>query len=295
MIVQGMHGLGDNLHQRCVIRELSKKHEIWLETSWPLVYWDMPEVRLLARGTSLRTQVKNAVRSAAQFTRQAPPRGASSLQVWYRPDEVKRHGSVLAAMCSGVRVPIGDFRMPMRPEWIEKADKVLEGVTKPVMFFRPLVERREWTGCGARNPRVNDYAALFQSIRDRFHVVSVADLEEKQEWLASADLEADQKFHRGELDAETIFGVAHRASLIFTSPGFATVLGQALSRPTVTVFGGYEDARSFSAGAGYGPWLALEPKHPCACWSHHHNCPKDLDVPAAQARLGAFVEASCGM
>src|SRR3546814_11400043 len=39
--VQGMHGLGDNLHQRAILRHLMQSHEVWLETPWPCIYHDL--------------------------------------------------------------------------------------------------------------------------------------------------------------------------------------------------------------------------------------------------------------
>jgi hypothetical protein len=30
----GHHGLGDNLHQRALIRQLMEKYDVWLDTSW---------------------------------------------------------------------------------------------------------------------------------------------------------------------------------------------------------------------------------------------------------------------
>jgi ADP-heptose:LPS heptosyltransferase len=289
-----MHGLGDNLHQRSVIRQLAAKHDVWLETSWPCVYWDMPELNLMARGTKLRTQVKNSEREADRFTRAEPPR-APELTVRYPPRAVKEHGSVLKAMSNICGVPPGDFRLPIKPEWLAKADALIAALKpqKPLMFFRPLVERVEWTGGKTRNPDPQGFAELFRLIADRFFVVSIADLVKDVEWEVGQPLKADVRFHRGELDIETVFGLASRSALMFGAPGFQTVMGQAIGTPGVTVFGGYEDASSFSSGAVYAPWLPIEPIRPCPCWTHHHQCRKRIDVQNQSKRLLEFVEAHC--
>lgn len=293
LVVAGMQGMGDCIHQRAVVRELSKRFEVWLETSWPLVYWDMPNVHLLASNTILRTQQKNVARERGQFET-AAPRGAQVIRVSSPSRRIMALGSVLAAMSETAGVRVGDFRLPVRDEWLEKADAVLAKADRPVMFFRPLTVRKEWTGAQTRNPRPEHYAALFEAIREQFYVVSVADLVPGAEWIVGDELPADLKLHKGELDAEALFGVVARADLVFTSPGFGTVLGQALGRPGVTVFGGYEDARSFSVGAAYAPWLPIQPQHPCPCWSHTHACPKDIDVPSAIGKLTEFVDAVLG-
>jgi len=287
-----MQGMGDCLHQRAVIRELQKSHDVWLETSWPAIYWDMPEVRLLPSGTTLRTQRKNIERERGQFTSERPPRDAARIMVHTPPREILRVGSVLGAMSSLVGVPVGDFRLPVRDEWLAKADAVLERLNpqKPVMFFRPLTVRTEWTGGQTRNPDPKAYRELYESVRDQFYVVSIADLMPGKEWLVGSELSADVAFHAGELDVETLFGLAKRSALMFGAPGFITVMGQAVGTPTVTVFGGYEDARSFSPGARFSPWLPIEPIRPCPCWSHTHECRKEIDVPAAKVKLLAFME-----
>ena len=288
--VIGMHGMGDCLHQRAIIRQLLERYSVYLETSWPLIYWDMPQLRMMARGTTLRTQMKNATREASKFYAKQAPAIAERIKVEYPSAMVRSYGSVLKAMSARVGVPVGDFRLPVRPEWLAKADKVLEPAAqgRPVMLFRPLVERKEWTGGVTRNPRASDYEFLFESIRRDYFVVSVADLVPGLEWMRGKVLPAGLKFHHGELDAETLFGIAARAALIFSAPGFATVLGQALGTPGVTVFGGYETKSSFSSGADYAPWLPIEPQTPCDCWRHDHDCPKDIDSAAAMAKLREF-------
>jgi len=286
-----MHGLGDNLHQRSVVRELAKEYEVWLETSWPCIYWDMPEVKLLGRGTSLRTQLKNQQRESASFTSEAPPHGAEVLKIHYPPREVKARGSVLRAMSHMCGVQAGDFRLPLRPEWLAKADALIESLVpdRPLMLFRPLVMRKEWTGGQTRNPDEIQYAELYEMIRARFFVISVADLVPDVEWTTGPVSRADVCFHRGELDAQTLFGLAKRSALLFGAPGFITVMGQAVGTPTITVFGGYEDASSFSSGAKSSPWLAIEPIRPCPCFTHSHRCRKAIDMRQARAKVESFI------
>lgn len=299
LIVQGMHGMGDNLHQRSIIRELSKAYSVWLETSWPCIYWDMPDVHFMRRGAQgLRTQLKNQAREADSFTLRHPPHDTPTLKIHYPPREVKARGSVLRAMSYSAGVPEGDFRFPVHPDWIAKADRIIEDLKpdRPLMFFRPLVMRREWTGGATRNPDAAQYAELYEMLRERFYVVSVADLVADVEWTEGPALRADVCFHRGELDVETLFGLAKRSALLFGAPGFVAVMGQAIGTPTVTVFGGYEDASSFSSGAKLPgtKWLPVEPIRPCPCWTHNHQCRKRLDMTLAKKRINHFLK-ECGL
>lgn len=281
IFVQGMHGLGDNLHQRAIVRELLRREEVWLETPWPSVYHDLP-VHVVSKGSRLRTQAKNAERERGMF--EPAPRSMSRvITVRYPPAAVRGCGGVLAAMSAQCRVPVGDFSLPV--PW----EHGLALPDRPVLVLRPMVERREWGGNRARNPDPEAYEAIYAALRGRYFVVSVADLEPGKEWLAQSEPEADMKFHAGELDFRQLAALWKAADLVLTPSGFGAVLAQAVGTPVISVFGGYERGYSFSAGAKRTPTLAIEPIRPCDCFSHRHACQKAIDIPAALERVEAFL------
>lgn len=299
VLVQGMHGLGDNLHQRAIIRHLMQHHEVWLASSWVAPYHDLiaDGLRVIRRNTALRTQAKNSARESGLFHVGTcyPKR---YVETGYPPEAVRRLGSVLAAMCetSGVSYADADFRLPVPQSWRDAAAGALVSrgwdARRPVMLYRPLVERREWLN-PARNPDHAAYARLFRLIRDRFFVVSVADLEPGVEWMVGEPVEVDLSFHRGELPFEALAGLADISSLVYCAPGFATVLAQAVGTPVATVFGGYENSSSFAGGARFTPTLGIDPIRPCSTWSHDDGWDKEIDHPAAERRLNAFVTEHC--
>lgn len=295
LLVNGMHGLGDNLHQRAIVRELMKTWDVWLETPWPCLYHDLGNLKLVGRGSRLRTQAKNAQRESARYSDVPVPADTRSLAVRYPPDAVRQRGSVLAAMAAQCAVEPGDFRIPIRPEWAARAQELLEkwAPDRPVLVVRPLVERKEWGGCRNRNPDAQVYRKLFDGIRERFFVVSLADLEPGKEWLSGDALPADVSLHAGELDIEAMAGLFGQAAAVYTAPGFAVILAQAVGTPVVSVFGGYESSASFSAGAAFSPYLGLDPARPCQCFSHVHNCDKRMDVEVARKRMREFLDEHC--
>lgn len=295
LLVNGMHGLGDNLHQRAVVRELMKSWDVWLETPWPCLYHDLNGLKLVGKGSRLRTQAKNAQREAGRYSDAPVPAGTRSLEVRYPPDAVRQRGSVLAAMAAQCAVEPGDFRLPIRPEWGAKAQALLAQwkPDRPILIVRPLVERKEWGGCRNRNPDVRVYRYLFDAIREQFFVVSLADLEPGKEWLSGDALPADVSLHAGELDIEVMAGLFAQAAAVYTAPGFAVILSQAVGTPVVSVFGGYESSASFSAGAVFSPYLGLDPVTPCQCFSHVHNCDKRMDLEAARERMREFLDEHC--
>ena len=285
LLLWGMHGLGDNLHQRALVRELSKSHELWLKTSYPQIYHDFPELHLVHLNSPVRVMAKNEARSAQLYCAE-PPASLPVIRVSYPPEDVKKTGSVLGAMSKVCGVALGDFRMPVPPEW--RMPQIDTG-GRPLLVYRPLTERAESIGYATRNPDATAYNALFKAIRGEFFVVSVADVERGKEWLVGPPVAADLQLHAGELDFEALAGLFHSAALVFGAPGFATILAQAVGTPMVTVFGGFEDARSYSAGARFSPWLAIEPTKPCNCWTHGHDCDKRIDLASAVKRVQDFV------
>lgn len=289
MFIQGMHGLGDNVHQRAIIRQLARHHaEIWLETSWPQLYHDLP-VRCVARPTSLRTQTKNAKRHQDSFCTHSAP---VDLSITYSPDQVRRSGSVLMAMAETARVRGNlDFRFPVPTEWVEKARSFIGDVTHPILLYRPLVERKEWGGCRNRNPDPQAYVELFNLVRRGYYVISVADLSPGEEWVVSGSVSPDMEFHHGELHFEVLAGLFKLASLVWASPGFAIPLAQAIETPVVGVFGGYESPRSFAGGERFAPHLWIAPPNPCECFSHTHRCEKKIDVSQWVTTLQEFSHA----
>lgn len=289
-----MHGLGDNIHERALIRQLIDAGKtVYLETSWPSVFHDFTasgRLFFLRKTTRLRTQEKNSTREANRFARVAPT-PATSIRVWYPPLAVRRNGSVLRAMLAeaGANPDKTDFRLPVPAEWAQRLP-ALKRDGRPLMIYRPLVERVEWD-CKARNPDVTAYRYILDAIRDQFFVVSIADLVPGKEWLVDKrPFRADAEFHRGELTFEMLAALTRAASLVYCSPGFMVPLSQAVGTPAVVVFGGYERAYSFSAGAAFTPFCGIEPVTPCDCFSHSHRCEKRIDVDAAMQRIKLFVD-----
>jgi len=245
-------------------------------------------LKVVNKPTTLRTQAKNARREAGLFHKNAP-QNARTRKVWYAPREVRARGGVLAAMCQNCDVSYerADFRLPVKPEWIAAAREAVP-TDKPILVYRPLVERTEWNGCAARNPDHDAYAKLFDSIRDRFYVVSIADLVPGVEWMTSRPVSADKEFHAGELPFETLAGLFSIAAMAYTAPGFAVILAQAVGCPVAAVFGSYEASYSFSGGARYSPYLGIDPIVPCDDFKHDNTKDKTIDIPKAKSRLALF-------
>lgn len=299
LLVHGMHGLGDCIHQRAIIRALLKRDfHIALETAWPCVYYDLAgsDLRFIRKPVALRAQLKNAARESAAFSAPIPPHhGIRSVQISYRRDGIAKlpSHSVLEAMFASAGIledyANADFRLPIPAEW--HTPTLAIPTDKPLMIYRPLVERPEWRGSGIRNADVDHYAELVAMIRDSFFVVSIADLEPNREWIVGPQLIADIAFHHGELTFEAMAALVSRAAFLYTSNGFPAVLGPAVGVPTISVQGGYEPAAWLGDGAKHALYLGIDTITPCNCGTPGCNrpCTKAINMPHARAAVAEFM------
>lgn len=301
--IQGMHGMGDCLHQRAILRQLMQRYSVTLETSWPAMYHDLiaEGLHVARRPVALRTQTKNATRpsEAAKFS----PRHQflrAGMRVSYQGQQVLQTQSktILEVMCNvtGTDYASADYRLPVPDDWDDALFRVLDArpkqiSEKPWMFYRPLVARPEWRGSMARNADPGAYDELYRRIRDRYFVVSVADLGGGAETIVGPPADADLVFHQGELVFEALAALAKQSDLIFTSSGFASILGPAVGTKTLSIVGGYEDPRCHDSGKKFAPYLAIGPERPCSCWTSACNrtCDKKINMDFATGLVDGFL------
>jgi hypothetical protein len=293
LVVTGMYGLGDCIHQRAPIRELMKQYDVTLEGFYPSITRDLVEGGL--KFNSLAGRLSPRIRDGGKA---APAvrlgNAARHMRLTYNPAEIKKAGSILSAQFAscGLKMPEQpDFSLPVRSEWRDKARALIAAwkPSKPVLVYRPIVQNKVWE-CPSRSPDPAAYAELFAEIKDRFFVVSIADLTQ-QEWIVGPEQGADVKLHHGEVDFETLAGLFAESAMVFANPGFSPVLAQAVGAPCIIVYGGNESFRTTnSVGAHLAPTLAIEPVNPCECHARTHDCDKRIDVPAAIEKVIAFAE-----
>jgi hypothetical protein len=303
IVVRGMYGVGDCLHQRAVIRDLMKFDEVVLETFYWSMYHDLIDQGLRLRlmgGIAPRIRDRKQSRMTPRSARD--PRPDHEFRLTYHRDTIKMFGSILAAQyaCVGLQMPERpDFSMSVPDAWREAAmlrvgaALRVQGAsvpTKPLLVYRPSVLNDVWLS-RARAPDPASYQRLYECIRDNFFVVSVANLGEKGEHIDGPEQPADIKFHRGELGFEELSGLFAEARLTLTCPGFSPVLSQTVGTPTAIVYGGNESfSTTNSVGKHLASTLALEPIKPCACHLKDHDCDKTMDIPLQTQRLMEFAQ-----
>lgn len=299
----GMFGIGDCLHQRAVLRWLLQHYDVWLETCHVWLHHDLiaeNELKLILRPTSLHMHAQNIMQEQRLHpnvyrTAREIPRGAHQIRNWYHKHEIDVHGSILETMCavSGTPKENPDFRLPIKPEWAERARTIITSIKKgddrPLMIYRPIVLRKEWDG-KMRNPDPAAYEEFYASVREKFFTVSIASLRQNIEWIIGNEQLADYKIHDGSLEMWVMAAIFAQADVVFCNAGMAPVLAQAVGTPSVVVYGGRESFRTTQrAGAHLAPTLGIDPINTCDCHSHTHNCDKRINVEASLPRIRDFL------
>lgn len=310
IVIRGHLGFGDCLHQRAIVRTFMERGEqVVLETFYAAMYYD-----LRAKGLKLQP-IKGhppRVREQGRLVRDHVdvPHDATRARLGYSAATVHAHGTILGAQyaCCGLTMPERpDFSLPVPDAWraMARARANVPYLDKPLMVYRPLVLNNLFH-CEQRLPDVGTYARLFDSIRDKYHVVSVCNLGDYGEHIVGPEMHADVKFHAGELSFEELVGLYAEADLAFTCAGFAPVLAQAVGTRTVIVYGGHEGYGTTNiVGAHLAPTLPIEAVNQCECHGGHysrgpggglvkpvidHVCDKTVNEVDALMKLQMFLE-----
>ncbi|KAF0804925.1 hypothetical protein A6D6_02689 [Alcanivorax xiamenensis] len=257
-IVRGMRGLGDNIYQRAFVKALPG--QVYLDTPWPELYRDLPNVRFLKPETHLRTQSKNLVRHR-HWAR--APRAGRTINV--------RYGT--QGILPGMRQCFG-----VRGSGLDLPDLGPSPVPGDYVVVRPVTVRKEWAA-ESRNPRPEYVAEAAAELRQRgVTVVSVADLAPGQEWALEPLPEHDDAFHAGELPVEQLFALVQGARAVVGGVGWLVPAALAALKPAWIVLGGnggYNAPELITPPGEHSVTFAV-PDRLCRCRHHKHRCNKTI-------------------
>ena len=260
-----MHGMGDNIYQRAFVREIGER--VYLHTSWPQLYRDLPNVFPVKPKTRLRTQLKNILVQPSEIWHQAPSLPAKRIR--YGNASFKQ-GSILDAMqkCFGVKPKIFDLPEFDRPV-----------ISEPYAVVRPVTVRSEWTNI-ARNPYPEYVCEASEILRAKgYRVVSVADLQDGAEWAEQLP-DFDEAYHSGELSFEQLMGLVQGASVVVGGVGWIVPATIAAGVALITILGGHgghnapEKITGASMDLSKAHWIY--PDNFCRCSNMLHDCDKTI-------------------
>ncbi|HAU5660004.1 hypothetical protein [Citrobacter sp. Cf140] len=282
----GMHGIGDNINQRCFVKALVEKgHEVWLKTPLPEIYVDIPNVHFVHANSPLRTQQKSEQLSLVKFEPEPP--GIPRSRIFYGNGHLQQ-GSVFDAMEKQFGTHPARLDLPRyQPAGIRTPDG------KPVAVIRPTTERTEWHNAsrGPLNQYIDDVSRQL-AIRG-FHVISVADVQEGKEWIPDGEPFAHQKFHNGELTIWQMLALMESADIVLTGPCVIMHAALAYERPMICLGGGnggnnhhlkVTDPRCMDLSRA----LFIYPDNYCCCQEMIHDC--DKVISRLQEKVHGFIE-----
>jgi hypothetical protein len=258
MIIHAMRGLGDSLYARAFIKQLPG--ELYIDTPWPELLKDLPNVHFTRPQTTLRTQAKNIARQGRAWET-PPPR---------QPVRHIRYGTegIIPGMTGSFGVAPGAFDLPPLPPSPE---------TGRYVVVRPATVRNEWRA-DTRNPDTGylESAALLAWTRG-YKVISVADLVDGVEWVVGIEPYADRKYHKGELTVEQLLALVQGAAAVIGGIGWLVPAALAAKVPAWIICGGQGgyNAPELICPAQSSITFAV-PDNFCRCKLKQHGCDKRI-------------------
>ena len=280
VILECMHGLGDNVYQRVVARAcLMQGWNLYVRTVWPQLWWDLP-VHLLRAETGLRTQKENVDKYDGAWSR-IPEVGYDRKRPHYGTSHFAKGLSIPSALLdtSGFTAGPTDFTYKPKAEWVEWA-RSIKPKDRPLAIVHPGTVRTEWVN-SARPPS----SAHFQTLIDaypQYEWWEIGYVHPPQEVLSDKPLRGvARSLMDGQLSTEQLFGLMAVADVIVTCVGFMLPLGIALRTPTLCIYGGDIPDRLLVEPWMLGaPYRAVQPEPFCECGltkRHENNeCNKDI-------------------
>lgn len=263
MKINGMKGLGDNVYQRSFI---PTAREVILETPWPQLYSDMPNVHCVPSNTNLRTQRKNERRSASAYQKPAPQKQQRSITVSYGAERTVYDGMFKRFQVSAQPLSLPDFGQPI--------------VSGKYALIRPVTIRREWRA-DTRNCQAEYVREAAMALKEAgITVVSVADLQNGQEWLVGDEPYADIRYHKGELTVEQLMALAKGAFCIVGPVGWIVPVSMAYKTPAWIICGGQggfnHPSKLTHPNWGEHKTVFAHPDKWCMCKLKQHDCNKEI-------------------
>lgn len=279
-------GLGDNIYLRPAARRLTELGDVWIETPWPEMYADLPRVHFVRPDVADRTyptlDLRHARRNLEAQSRdwEEIPEDAMEVRPYVRADATNMPDGLLTGLRFRHAMP-REAPLPRTGPWVfDLPDFGPPPVPPPYAVVRPAVLRQEWLA-PARNPRPEYLANVAVQLQlRRLPVVSVADLQEGEEWIEPPEPVADIRFHHAELSVPELLSLIANADLVAGPVGFILPAALAARTPLLIIAGGH--GRTECEEWLTAPWMDtsrsrwIYPDPFCRCARMDHRCPKDI-------------------
>ena len=273
-----MHGFGDNIFQKAFVSKLVEdtKEDVYINTSVPQFYTDIPKLKFLYKDVAWRTQRKQKIEGIEYSS---PPRKGYSriIDPHYGPDEIET-GSIIQSMENKFKVPFEGDRMTL-PDDLPNHGLDLPK-NKKIALIRPVTIRNEWP-VPARAPDPNYIAWCTRHLKNSgYHTIAIADTQENEEYAIAPLPPTNESYWRGELSMLQTLSLMRDSDITIGGSGWIVPAAVALRTPLFILFGG---RGMFDApGKLFDPRMDLRkigwslPDNFCRCNKDDHNCNKKI-------------------
>ena len=283
VFINSMKGLGDNVYQRTIVKELCAENDVYITTPWPELYADLANVYFVKEETHLRTQKKNiSYQIDPVWVDKVPTTFDQKIEFSYEQALVDGR-TILSGMETNAGISLGKNITMDVPRYTKHRIKDIDKDRK-IAVIRPASVRVEWDNA-ARNPKPEYLLECSQILKERgYFVISLADLSPETEKLVEPDVEADIKLYQGEMTVTEIIALLKMADIAVGGIGWLLPMCLATKTPLFAIYGGcgghnmptqLVDDRLDSRFADEYIYHAI-PKSFCLCKQHHHNCDKTI-------------------
>lgn len=276
-----MFGLGDNIMQRPFIRAAAAREEhLYLQTPWPELYADLPNVYPVRSTTRLRTQAKNEQRYRGRWY--IRPSGGREVRMSYGATCLDGRASIMESLERCLPLDGQPFVWDL-PDLGPPFEIDTGG--RPLAIVRPVTERAEWHNA-SRSPRPEYVNAAAERLSSSHYVIALADLQPQQEWLVGSMPVCDVAYLRGELTAMDVLQLVAQADVVIGGVGWLVPAALALRTRAFIYLGGN--------GAHNAPEVIVDPRADasrlgfatpakfCRCAEKQHRCDKTIARPLEQ-------------
>lgn len=267
-LLHGRGGLGDAVFMRPFVREAVKSWSVYVDTSWPELYADLP-VKVVKRLGGLPLQRHHGDKHPPETWTKLP--AARQIKIRYRWSHLNRR-SMLAEMELLSRIHPSPLVLDLPP-------LPASPITGRYAVIRPPAARLDYPG-PAREPLPEYMHAAAEMVRaDGLPLVSLGSFVPGMEEAACDPLPVDIRLEHGELPLLEALAVVAGAELVVTSPGWMLPVGMAADVPVIAIAGGCGGRNNPDAIVDHRlstrvTWLL--PDDYCRCRNRMHDCPKTI-------------------
>lgn len=278
ILVNCFEGIGDSIYTRPFIKQLvDEGYEVYLKTALPELFSDLGVKFIRPETVKYRAQQRALDSSRVQFEVNPPQVFNRTIYTRYYPIDLKQRG-IIGCLERAFGLQVGSTQPKLTlPSTLEPHGLSLP---KKLAIIKPPTLRKEFLA-PSRNPLPHYVAWCGKVLKSAdYHVVSIADCSQDEEWLEQVELDVDLKLHSGELGLFKTLSLIRDASVVVGGPSFIVPTALATGVPLFIIFGGRGlfdnphkllDLRMNLAKVGW----SLPDKF-CRCDKLVHDCDKTI-------------------